>query len=124
MPFRDDATRLRDVLESIALIEQFVAGMDFEAYSSDEKTKSAVERQILTLSEAAKALGARAEALCPGHDWKGFRGMGDLLRHAYHRIDDRLVWDSVTKELPPLKVSIEKALAMLTQSQSKRPPER
>jgi uncharacterized protein with HEPN domain len=32
LPFRDDATRFRDVLESITLIEQFVAGMDFEAY--------------------------------------------------------------------------------------------
>jgi uncharacterized protein with HEPN domain len=82
----------------------------------DEKTKSAVERQMLTLSEAAKSLGETAEALCPGHDWKGFRGMGDLLRHAYHRIDDRLVWDSATKELPPLRLSIEKALASMAES--------
>ncbi len=111
MPFRDDPTRLGDVLRAIGLIEGFVAGMDFDAYRNDEKTKSAVERQLLTLSEAAKALGERAEALCPGHDWKGFRGMGDLLRHAYHRIDDRLVWDSLTQDLPPLKTSVKNALA-------------
>lgn len=116
MPFRDDATRLHDILESIALIEQFVAGTDFAAYQSDEKTKSAVERQLLTISEAAKALGIRAEELCPGNDWKGFRGMGDLLRHAYHRIDDRLVWDSVTSELPALKVSVIGALESLAKS--------
>jgi uncharacterized protein with HEPN domain len=115
LPFRDDAARFRDILESITLIEQFVAGMDFAAYRTDDKTRSAVERQMLTLSEAAKALGPRAEDLCPGHDWKGFRGMGDLLRHAYHRIDDRLVWDSVTLELPALKVSVAQALASLNQ---------
>jgi uncharacterized protein with HEPN domain len=57
LPFRDDATRLRDILEAVTLIEQFVAGMDFDAYQADEKTKSAVERQLLTLSEAAKSLG-------------------------------------------------------------------
>lgn len=113
MPFRDDPSRLGDILEAVVLIEKFVAGLDFEAYSTDEKTKSAVERQLLTLSEAAKALGDRAEAFCPGHDWKGFRGMGDLLRHAYHRIDDRLVGDSVTREIPPLKKSVVKALANL-----------
>lgn len=113
MPFRDDPTRLGDILRAIELIERFVAGMDFEAYRNDEKTKSAVERQLLTLSEAAKALEERADSLCPGHDWKGFRGMGDLLRHAYHRIDDELVWDSVTRELPPLKTSVKKALAEL-----------
>jgi len=114
LPFRDDATRLRDIVACIALIEQFVAGMDFQAYQKEEKTKSAVERQLLTLSEAAKALGERAETLCPGHDWKGLRGMGDLLRHAYHRIDDQLVWDSVTRELPPLKKSVEEALLRIS----------
>ncbi len=110
MPFRDDATRFRDMLQSIALIEEFISGMDFEAYREDDKTRSAVERQLLTISEVAKALSTTAEHLCPGHDWKGFRGMGDLLRHAYHRVDDRLVWDSVTMELPPLKVSVRNAL--------------
>lgn len=113
MSFRDDPARLGDILAAVGLIEGFVAGMDFDAYRNDEKTKSAVERQLLTLSEAAKALGGRAEALCPGNDWKGFRGMGDLLRHAYHRVDDQLVWNSLTQELPPLKVSVKKALAEL-----------
>jgi uncharacterized protein with HEPN domain len=92
------------------LIEQFVSGMDFDAYRVDQRTRSAVERQLLIISEAAKALGDSAERLCPGHDWKGFRGMGDLLRHAYHRIDDQLIWDSVMNELPPLKDSAAKAL--------------
>jgi uncharacterized protein with HEPN domain len=84
--------------------------MDFESYQLDDKTKSAVERQIQILTEAAKILGATAESLCPGPDWKGLRGMGDLLRHAYHRIDDRIIWDTVTLELPPLKLAIEKTL--------------
>ena len=75
MPFKDDARRLRDILEAIRRIEQFVAGMSFEAYEGDEKTRSAVERQMLILSEAAKSLGPAAEQLCPGHDWKGLRGM-------------------------------------------------
>jgi uncharacterized protein with HEPN domain len=39
--------------------------------------------------------------------------MGDLLRHAYHRIDDRLVWDSVTLELSTLRVCVENALVSL-----------
>jgi uncharacterized protein with HEPN domain len=39
--------------------------------------------------------------------------MGDLLRHAYHRIDDRLVWDTVISELPLLKPAVEEALASL-----------
>jgi uncharacterized protein with HEPN domain len=71
LPFRDDATRFRDILECIALIEQFVAGMGFETYLKDEKTKSAVERQVPTLSEAAKALGSNAEILVPAMTGRG-----------------------------------------------------
>jgi hypothetical protein len=43
--------------------------------------------QIMT--EAAIRLGGEAERIAPGPDWEGFRGMGNLLRHAYHRIDDQ-----------------------------------
>lgn len=110
MPFRDDASRWRDILEAITLIEGFLAGVEFHAYQNDDKTRSAVERQLLILSEAAKALGPVAETRCPDQDWKGFRGMGDILRHAYHRVDDQLIWATVTTELPVLKSCVESAL--------------
>ena len=53
MPFRDARSSLGDILASIRLIEQFVQGMDFEAYRHDEKTQAAVERKMLIISEAA-----------------------------------------------------------------------
>jgi hypothetical protein len=46
------------------------------------------------------------DRLCPGVDWKGFRGMGNILRHGYHRIDDKIVWDTVKDELPPVKAEL------------------
>jgi len=113
LPFRNQKELLGDILESITLIERFVAGANFETYCTDPKTSSAVERQMQILTEAAKNLGVDAETLCPGPDWKGFRGMGDLLRHAYHRIDDEIIWDTITLELPPLKIAVEKALATI-----------
>ena len=36
--------------------------------------------------------------------------MGNILRHAYHRIDDELVWNTATDELPAIKKAILKAL--------------
>ena len=72
MPFRDNAAHLRDILEAIDHVEGFLTGMDFSAYKMDLKTKSAVERQMQIITEAAKRLGDDAEALCPGPDWRGF----------------------------------------------------
>jgi uncharacterized protein with HEPN domain len=77
--------------------------MDFERYKEDVKTKSAVERQMQIITEAVVRLGEQAETLVPGPDWKGFRGIGNILRHAYHRIDDELIWNATKDELPAMK---------------------
>lgn len=110
MPFRENAAHLADMLEAIDHIESFLDGVTFESYQTDVKTKSAVERQSQVVTEAAIRLGDHARRIAPGPDWEGFRGMGNLLRHAYHRIDDQIVWNTVKDELPPLREILLKAL--------------
>lgn len=90
--------------------------MNFEAYRNDQKTKSAVERQLQIVTEAAIRLGDYAEKLCPGIDWSGFRAMGNILRHIYHRVDDEIVWNTVKQELPPMADAVSKALLKLDKS--------
>jgi uncharacterized protein with HEPN domain len=102
---------LEDILDSISLIDQFLSDTDFDSYVTDIKTKSAVERQLQIITEAAYRLGDEADTICPGPDWKGYMGMGNLLRHAYHRIDDAIVWNTVKIELPALRKAITSALA-------------
>ncbi len=110
MPFRDIDTHLRDILEAITHIEAFIGSMDFAAYQKDLKTKSAVERQMQIITEAAMRLGEDGPLVCPGLDWAGFRGMGNILRHAYHRIDDQIVWNTVKHELPAMRDAVATAL--------------
>jgi uncharacterized protein with HEPN domain len=110
LPFRSTQSHLRDILDSVNNIELFVGTMDFDAYRNDRKTKSAVERELQIITEAAIRLGDEAEILCPGQDWKGFRGMGNVLRHEYHRVDDKIVWNTVMVELPPLKDAVSRVL--------------
>jgi len=74
LPFRATDQHLRDILESISSIETFLGDMDFDVYRGDLKTKSAVERQLQIITEAAVRLGEDGDRLCPGVDWKGFRG--------------------------------------------------
>jgi len=101
---------LGDILESIDHISTFIGEMTVEDYAQDLKTRSAVERQMQIITEAAIRLGDEAELLCPGLDWRGYRGMGNFLRHEYHRVDDQIVWDTVKVELPLLRAAVVKAL--------------
>ena len=110
MPFREPLLSLRDISHAIDAIEEFTRGMDFASFRADQKTLAAVERKIQIVSEAAVRLGDHAELLCPGLPWHNIRGIGNWLRHQYDRVDVETLWNTVEKDLPPLKVAIQRVL--------------
>ena len=96
MPFNDPERHLRDILESIEQIDKFIGEMDFATYELDEKTKAAVERKIQILTEAVIRLEEiEGRAAYPEIEWSAYRGMGNFLRHSYHRVSDEIVWNTV-----------------------------
>ena len=111
MPFRDRLSSLHDIYEAIESIERFILGMDFPVFKADEKTNAAVERKLPILSEAARRLGDDAEHLCPSIPWGNIRGIGNWIRHQYDRVDPSVIWLTVERDLPPLKVAVGEALA-------------
>ena len=110
LPFRDPALSLRDILDGIDMIAEFVRGMELEAFRGDLKTVAAVERKLLLISEAAMRLGEDGERLCPGVPWRNIRGIGNWLRHRYDRVDVETVWNTVVYDLPPLRSGVLRAL--------------
>ena len=100
----------RDIADAIGMVEEFTAGMDFEAFRSSPMAVAAVERKLQIISEAAIRLGDQAERQCPGQPWRDIRGIGNQLRHAYERVDLRTVWSTITGDLPPLKAAVLRAL--------------
>jgi uncharacterized protein with HEPN domain len=123
MPFRDPQEHLQDVLDAIEKIDAFVGEMDINAYRGDEKTKAAVERKIQILTEAVIRLEDESPGSFPEIDQKGYRGMGNILRHSYHRVDDGIIWNTVKEDLPELRSIVKKLLLGLRQDQSGYAPE-
>jgi uncharacterized protein with HEPN domain len=113
MPFRDPQEHLKDVLDAIEKIDGFIGEMDLNAYRADEKTKAAVERKIQILTEAIIRLEDESPGSFPEIDQKGYGGMGNILRHSYHRVDDRIVWNTVKEDLPELGSIVKKLLLVL-----------
>lgn len=81
MPFEDARSHFADILDSLNSIESFVRGMDLDSFQEDEKTRAAVERKLLVISEAAIRLKENGERLCPDMPWRDIRGIGNWLRH-------------------------------------------
>jgi uncharacterized protein with HEPN domain len=41
----------------------------------------------------------------PNIPWAQITAIGNVLRHEYHRVSDKIVWNVVTEYLPPLKIA-------------------
>ncbi|MDH5750051.1 MAG: DUF86 domain-containing protein [Rhodospirillales bacterium] len=113
MPSDDPAGRLRDIIENIDRIESYVAGMVFDDYSADRKTKDAVERCLQRITEAARKLGDEMDGRNPGVPWKAIREMGSILRHNYDKILDDVIWGTVASDLALLRAACEAELKRL-----------
>ena len=95
------AALLADILGAAALIERVVAGVSIEAYRESVELRSIVERQFIIIGEAVR----RMEALDPQSFSQVPKGRGlvdfrNVLVHGYASIDDEVVWEAATLELP------------------------
>jgi uncharacterized protein with HEPN domain len=105
MPSKRPNQRFRDIVENIDLIVQFTAGMSFDQYLADSRTRLAVERCLSIVAEAARKLGTEAEARCPEIPWSDIRALGNRLRHEYPSIRPRMIWKIVTDDLTALRLA-------------------
>ncbi len=116
--------RIRDVVASIRAIKHFIAGMSQQDFMVDRKTQSAVERELMIISEACSKIRAsqdrasgtveqRMESRYP--DWHLVSGMGNRLRHEYGRVDLDTIWNtvSVTSDLDDLERALTEELQRL-----------
>lgn len=99
-----------DILENIARIERFTAGLDLTKLGENEQPFFAILHALLIISESARRLGTEAEALAPGPPWRAIRDLGNVLRHAYDGVDPAVIRRIVCDDLGTLKEAVERAL--------------
>jgi uncharacterized protein with HEPN domain len=101
---------LEDIKNSIEKIEGYVAEIDFEKFSKDEKTIDAVIRNLEIIGEAVNNLPEEIKSQNPEIPWKEAVGMRNKVAHEYFGVDDEILWKTVTEDLPIFKEQISKLL--------------
>lgn len=101
---------LTDIVDAIADIMSFTSGMAFDDFVADRRTKLAVVRCLEVIGEAVKNLPEDLKGAHPEVDWRAAAGMRDVLIHAYFGSSDRVVWDTVTNDLPVLERKVREIL--------------
>ena len=107
---RDWRDRIRDILDAIVEIQKFTLGMDYETFKADDKSIRAVEMNFIIIGEAASQIPEEVEEKYPMIPWHLMRAMRNRIVHVYFKVDEKLMWDTVQNDLPPLIPELEKLL--------------
>jgi uncharacterized protein with HEPN domain len=99
---------MRDEIESLS---NELVGLDFEIYRESYGLRRITERAIQIVSEAARALPEELRTRYPDAPWADIIAIGNPLRHEYHRIDDKVLWETATVDLPKLQPIILRMIA-------------
>ena len=110
MPSDREKDWLEDILEAIQMIDKFVKGMKFTDFQDNPKTRYAVVHALLIISKASRRLSDAVKKRHPDIPWRDVANSGNVFRHKYHSINDRMIWKTLTNSLPPLKRAIKKEL--------------
>ncbi len=110
MAHRSLRVRLVDIREEIAGIRGLTKTATAELFGSSWAMKRAVEHALLIIAEATKHIPDDLRAKRPEVPWKRIQGLGNMLRHEYHRIDTDILWSVITENLDDLDAAAEALL--------------
>ncbi len=101
-PDERDAACLWDMLQAARAVREFTEGVSLDSYKTDLKLRSAVERQLQILGDAARRVSEPLRLATPSIPWRGIVGQRNILVHDYGEIDDARVWGVAVQDVPPL----------------------
>jgi len=105
---RDYKLFIKDILECINKIDNFVGEMSFDEFMRDEKTKSAVVRELEVMGEATKNIPKSIREKYKNLPWSQIAKTRDKIIHFYFGVDYEVIWEVVKKRLPEIKAVIER----------------
>ncbi|WAC39370.1 DUF86 domain-containing protein [Pedobacter sp. SL55] len=103
-------TYLLDILQCIDEIFLFIGdNHNFLNYKEDLKTKKAVERNLEIIGEAINRI-LKEKPQFQIENARNIIGTRNRIIHSYDNISDEIIWTIVVRELPKLKIEVEKYL--------------
>lgn len=107
MTKHSDEKYFDDILVHARKAIELVGDRDRIAFKADEALRYAVTHLIQIVGEAASRISVGARASVPELPWTDIINMRHRLVHDYGNIDDEIVWDTVSRDLPRVVTAVE-----------------
>jgi len=95
---RDYGLYLDDIAAECVNIRNFVAGVDYEAFTANLEKVYAVAKAFENIGEAVKNLPKELLSEYSSIPWSEIAKMRDVLTHHYFGVDDKVLWDTLGED--------------------------
>lgn len=103
--------RVEDILVRIQRIQKYLADLNYEEFSNDQKTIDAVVRNLEIIGEAANRIPKEITEKFNSINWEGIIGLRNIIAHQYFDVDLRIIWRIANDQIPELKEQLQKILS-------------
>lgn len=108
---KDDVIRIKHMLDAACEARSFVFGKNRSDLDGNRQLTLALVKDIEVIGEAASKVSQETRDKYAAIPWLDIINMRNRLIHAYFDIDLEIVWDTATKDIPPLIAELEKIVS-------------
>lgn len=109
-----DKQRLLHILDAISEIENYTVNVNLLTFLNNSMMRFASIKQIEIIGEAANYVSEETKAKFTEIEWRQIVGMRHILIHEYFGVDNNLIWQVITDDIPKLKNKIENVIGEMT----------
>jgi uncharacterized protein with HEPN domain len=122
MPHKSPDKYLLDMILASQKIQRFLDGYDKKRFETDDRTISAVQRQLEIIAAAAKQIDETTRAKFPEIDFSVIIEMQKIIVRDYVNIGLETMWSVVQKQVPRIIQVMSPYLERLRKNEPERKP--
>lgn len=103
---KKDLNRLEHMLDAAKAIQEHIKGKKQSDLDKNRLFLGGIIRELLVIGEAANAISPQTKIQI-SLPWKEVIGMRNQLVHSYFEINHKIIWVTVTEDIPKLIFQLE-----------------
>ena len=104
----DDSVYVGHMLDMAKKAAEKVGALTRRDYDEDENLRLALAHLVQVIGEAARRVSAETREAHPEVPWVDIVGMRSKIVHDYMNVDEDIVWEVASRDLPALIPALER----------------